>query len=167
MLFFLADADLLIEFPMIQEGSDWRDVVVFLPCFGERFDVVSCPSKPCGLESPDRGIVASHTKPNHYEHHIVFKAVACWIYIYIYIDFTFLLRVNVENFSVEVRFVLDSAGWCLLEPGKVLCIVNRMSERTPDDPTPVAALDSYEVWRVLNSLLITHLQKVAKSELQD
>ena len=109
VLFFLADADLLIEFPMIQEGSDWRDVVVFLPCFGERFDVVSCPSKPCGLESPDRGIVASHTKPNHYEHHIVFKAVACWIYIYIYWFYVF---VEGECWKFQCRSqVCAGFGW--------------------------------------------------------
>ena len=36
----------------------------------------------------------------------------------------------------------------------MLCSVNRMSEPTPDNPTPVAGLDSCDVRQVLSSLLI-------------
>lgn len=42
----------------------------------------------------------------------------------------------------------------LVEQEKVLCSVNRMSEPTPDNPTPVAGLDSCDVRQVLSSLLI-------------
>lgn len=41
----------------------------------------------------------------------------------------------------------------LVEQEKVVCFVNRMSEPTPDDPTPVAGLGSCEVRQVLSSLL--------------
>ena len=110
LLFFWEDADLLIEFPMIQEGSDWRDVVVFvahvlvqdLMCFFVLVNLV--------VWNPLTG-ESWHPTPSQTTTNITLFLKQWHVK---YIDFAFLLRVNVENFSVEVRFVLDSAGWCLL-----------------------------------------------------
>ena len=109
-----------------------------------------------------------HRLPKHKEHHILFLSSGMWnVFIC-----AFLLRMNVQSFnSVEVRFWAGFGWMVLVEQEKVLCFVNRMSDPTPDNPTPVAGLDP------LSSLLIyiymfvyiyiqnhiAHLQKVTKS----